>query len=94
VLFRSTEGKRPFGIGFFQWYSKRLLQAAGDNPLLALSFYQVMHMLKPPMILFSPRVLAAVLFWKRPVQLMQDEHRALPDQPGDVRERAEVGEPV
>ncbi len=82
-----TEGKRSFGMGFFHWYSRRLLEAAADNPRLAQSFYLVMHMLKPPTALFTPRVLAAVLFRKAPPR---DEHLALPDQPADVEKRAET----
>lgn len=60
-----TEGKRPFGMVFFHRYSRRLLEATAENPLLAQSFYQVMHMLKSPTALFTPRVLAAVLFRKK-----------------------------
>jgi len=86
-----TEGKRPLGMGFFHWYSRRLLEAAVDTPRLALSFYQVIHMLKPPMALFAPRVLAAVLFRKPP---RREEQLARPDQPGDVEERAEERKPV
>lgn len=89
-----TEGKRPFGIGFFQWYIKRLLQAAADDSRLAQSFYQVMNMLKPPTILFAPRVLAAVLFWKQPTQPAQKEYLALPTQLSGMEERAEEREPV
>jgi 2-polyprenyl-6-methoxyphenol hydroxylase-like FAD-dependent oxidoreductase len=81
------EGKRSFGMGFFHWYSRRLLEAAADNPRLAQSFYLVMHMLKPPTALFTPGVLAAVLFRKAPPR---DEHLALPDQPADVEKRAET----
>ena len=86
-----TEGKRPLGMGFFHWYLRRLLEATAENPRLTQSFYLVMHMLKPPMTLFAPRVLAAVLFKKAPPR---DEHLALPDQPADVEERAESRELV
>jgi 2-polyprenyl-6-methoxyphenol hydroxylase-like FAD-dependent oxidoreductase len=89
-----TEGERPFGLRCFHWYSRRLLEAAADNPRLAQSFYQVMHMLKPPTAMFTPRVLAGVLFWKRPVQPIQEEHLALPKAPGEAEERAAEREPV
>jgi 2-polyprenyl-6-methoxyphenol hydroxylase-like FAD-dependent oxidoreductase len=71
-----TEGKRPFGMGFFHWYSQRLLEATADSPRLAQSFYLVTQMLKPPTALFTPRVLAAVLFRKKPGQSTQDEYLA------------------
>ena len=86
-----TGGKRPFGTGFFQWYIRRLLQGAATDARLALSFYQVMHMLKPPTILFAPRVLAGVLFRKAP---LRDEQVAWPAKPASVAERAEMRELV
>jgi hypothetical protein len=89
-----TEGKRSFGMGFFHWYSRRLLEAAADNPRLAQSFYLVMHMLKPPTAMFTPRVLAAVLFWKKPTQSRQDEYLALANMLNDVGETEEAREPV
>lgn len=89
LRYPETEGKRPFGTGFFQWYIKRLLQATAVDARLTQSFYQVMHMLKPPVTLFAPRVLAGVLFRKAPPR---DEHLTLPDQPAGVEERAETRE--
>jgi len=89
-----TEGKRPFGIGFLHWYLRRLLQAAADNPRLAQSFYLVMHMLKPPTAMFTPRVLAAVLFRKQPPQPTQDEHLALPNQLSNAEEQTAARELV
>lgn len=73
---------------------RRLLEAAADNPRLSQSFYLVMHMLKPPMAMFTPRVLAAVLFWKQPTQPIRQEYLGLPIQPGGVEARAEEQEPV
>jgi len=91
LRYPETEGKRPFGIGVFQWYTKRLLQAASSDARLALSFYQVMNMLKPPTILFAPRVLAAVLVWKRPEQ--KDNQTASTKLSG-VEEQTEEREPA
>src|SRR5260221_4248355 len=89
-----TEGKRSFGMGFFHWYSRRLLEAAADNPQLAQSFYLVMHMLKPTTAMFTPRVLAAVLFWKKPRQSTQDEYLARANMLNDVGETEEARESV
>ncbi len=71
----ATQGKRPVGIGLFQWYTRRLLEAAAKNPRLALRFYHVMHMLKPPTTLFAPQVLAAVLFSRKATPPTRDEGR-------------------
>jgi len=90
----ATEGKRPVGIGLFQWYTRRLLEAAAENPQLALRFYHVMHMLKPPTTLFAPRVLAAVLFRRKAAPPTRDERLVRPNQSSDVEEWATVRTPV
>lgn len=84
----ATEGKRPVGIALFQWYTRRLLEAAAESPRLALRFYHVMHMLKPPVTLFAPRVLAAVLFRRKAASPTRDGLLVQPEQPGAVEERA------
>ena len=85
-----TEGKRPIGIGLFQWYTRRLLEAAAENPRLALRFYHVMHMQKSPTTLFAPQVLAAVLFRKKAAAPTWDEQPARPNQPSDAEELTAV----
>jgi 2-polyprenyl-6-methoxyphenol hydroxylase-like FAD-dependent oxidoreductase len=90
----ATEGKRPLGIGLFQWYTRRLLEAAAETPELALRFYHVMHMLKPPTTLFAPRVLAAVLFRRKATLPIRDKRMVRPKQPGDVEEWATSPIPV
>jgi 2-polyprenyl-6-methoxyphenol hydroxylase-like FAD-dependent oxidoreductase len=56
-----TEGKRPLGINLLHWYTRRVNELTGSNPMVAGLFYQVLHLLKPPTVLFSPRVVWAVL---------------------------------
>jgi 2-polyprenyl-6-methoxyphenol hydroxylase-like FAD-dependent oxidoreductase len=56
-----TEGKRPLGINLLHWYTRRVNELTGSNPMIAGLFYQVLHLLKPPTVLFSPRVVWAVL---------------------------------
>jgi hypothetical protein len=90
----ATEGKRPVGIGLFQWYTRRLLEAAAETPQLALRFYHVMHMLKPPTTLFAPRVLAAVLFRRKAALPTRDERLVRPNQSSDVEECATARTPV
>ncbi|GHO99933.1 hypothetical protein KSF_099810 [Reticulibacter mediterranei] len=90
----ATEGKRPVGIGLFQWYTRRLLEAAAETPQLALRFYHVMHMLKPPTTLFAPRVLAAVLFRRKAALSTRDGQPVQPEQHNDMEEWATVPTPV
>ena len=56
-----TEGKRPLGMNLLHWYTRRVNELTGSNPMVAGLFYQVLHLLKPPTVLFSPRVVWAVL---------------------------------
>jgi 2-polyprenyl-6-methoxyphenol hydroxylase-like FAD-dependent oxidoreductase len=45
----------------FNWYMQRVMQLTTSNALVADQFGQVLHLLKPPTVLFSPRVVWAVL---------------------------------
>ena len=56
-----TEGKRPPGMDLLHWYTRRVNELTASNPMIAGRFYQVLHLLKPPSLLFSPRVVNAVL---------------------------------
>lgn len=56
-----TEGKRPLGMNLLHWYTRRVNELTGSDPMVAGLFYQVLHLLKPPTVLFSPRVVWAVL---------------------------------
>jgi hypothetical protein len=40
---------------------QRVMQLTTSNPLVANRFNQVMHLLKPPTVLFDPRIAWAVL---------------------------------
>ncbi len=57
-----TEGKRPPGTSLINWYMGRVHELAASNPRVTLRFYEVMHMLNPPTVLFAPPILFAVLF--------------------------------
>src|SRR6266566_4472373 len=63
-----TEGQRPIGMRFLNWYGGRVHALVGSYPPATLRFYEVLHMLKPPMTLFEPRILFAVLFKRRCAQ--------------------------
>jgi len=56
-----TGGKRPLGINLLHWYTRQVNELTGSNPMVASLFYQVLNLLKPPAVLFSPRVVNAVL---------------------------------
>lgn len=43
------------------WYMQRVIQLTTSNALVADRFGQVMHLLKPPMVLLDPRIAWAVL---------------------------------
>jgi len=57
-----TEGERPWDIRFRNWYLRRLLEATGRDPEVTTTFYEVLHLLRKPTVLFSPGILRRVLF--------------------------------
>jgi 2-polyprenyl-6-methoxyphenol hydroxylase-like FAD-dependent oxidoreductase len=63
-----TVGYRPPGMGLLNWYTARVHVLAGSHPAVTLRLYQVLNMLKPPTVLFEPRVLFPVLFKWRGLQ--------------------------
>ena len=60
-LYPQTEGTRPFGTNFLNWYTARLYRACGSDALIATRFYEVMHLLKGPTAIFDPQVFLRVL---------------------------------
>lgn len=60
-LYPQTEGERPLGTTFLNWYTARMYRACGSNPLIATRFYEVMHLLKEPTAIFNPGVFIRVL---------------------------------
>jgi hypothetical protein len=68
-----TVGYRSPGKGLLNWYTARVHVLAGSHPAVTLRLYQVLNMLKPPTVLFEPRVLLRVLFKRRTLQV---EHEA------------------
>ncbi|WP_435064223.1 FAD-dependent oxidoreductase [Halobaculum sp. EA56] len=59
--FAGTEGPRPRGTGFFNWYTGRLLRRARTDGALTDAFVRVQMMERPPTSLLRPRVLRRVL---------------------------------
>lgn len=60
-LYPQTEGTRPFGTHFLNWYTSRMYRACGSDPLIATRFYEVMNLLKGPTAIFHPGVFMRVL---------------------------------
>ncbi|MBO0793042.1 MAG: hypothetical protein J2P36_19130, partial [Ktedonobacteraceae bacterium] len=52
-----VEGKRPFGLGLLQGYTRRVFHLTAIDPFATKTFYEVLNMLKPPTALFHPRIL-------------------------------------
>ena len=63
-----TEGKRPTFMHFLNWYGGKLHVLVSSYPLAAKRFYEVLHMLKSPFVVFEPRILLAMLFKRRVIQ--------------------------
>lgn len=56
-----TEGKRSRLNGFLNWYTARIFELSAHDPIVVSKFFQVMHLQKPPTILFHPYVVWQVL---------------------------------
>ena len=64
--FPEIEGKRVPGLRWFHRYSVQIHLLAARDPHVTRRFFEVMHMLKHPLALFSPRIVFAVfLQWMR-----------------------------
>ena len=59
--FPQTEGDRPRGTAFFNWYLDRLFQKAHTDSVLTDTFVRVLSMQQPPTSLLRPNVLWRVL---------------------------------
>lgn len=66
--FPEVAGRRPRGAALINRYMDRLVEAALSDNQLSLAFLEVVHLMRPPGILFSPRIVARVLFGHAPRQ--------------------------
>src|SRR5437588_4521439 len=67
-----TQGKRPLGVNLLNRYARRVHELSTFNPQVTVLLYQVLQAIKSPMALFSPRILAKVLFKRAPRQSHQE----------------------
>jgi len=61
LRYPATEGKRSFGMSVLQTYTQRVCRLTTSDPFVTQSFYEVLHMLKPPTALFHARILFPAL---------------------------------
>lgn len=55
-----VKGKKPFGLGFQQWYVKRIFQLSAVNRPIYQDFIKVMNLTGSALILFKPSTIKAV----------------------------------
>ena len=61
LSYPETEGNKPRGTGFFNWYLSRLFRSAHTDGALTDAFNRVLSMQQPPTSLLRPRVMWRVL---------------------------------
>jgi deazaflavin-dependent oxidoreductase (nitroreductase family) len=61
-----TEGPRPRGVGFRNWFAARLMLASQVIPDLKTTFFGVLQLVEPPEKLMRPQVAVAALLYGRP----------------------------
>jgi 2-polyprenyl-6-methoxyphenol hydroxylase-like FAD-dependent oxidoreductase len=57
-----TRGRRPPFVGLLNSYSRRIQELSACDPQVMRLFFEVQHALKGPLALFSPTIVAKVLF--------------------------------
>jgi 2-polyprenyl-6-methoxyphenol hydroxylase-like FAD-dependent oxidoreductase len=70
-----TEGSKPRGTAFFNWYISRLVRAAHTDGVLRNEYYRVIRLETPPTALFQPSILRRVF---HPKQLLGRSKTARP----------------
>ncbi|MGY0235115.1 FAD-dependent oxidoreductase [Longispora urticae] len=60
-----TEGPRPRGIGFLNWYTRKMQEAAGVDLGVRRTFTSVQHLVTPPAVLQRPAMMWKVLWAAR-----------------------------
>lgn len=58
-------GARPLAVRFVNAYLARLFRAAPHDPVVALAFARVAHLMAPPPHIFAPHIVARVLWHSR-----------------------------
>jgi hypothetical protein len=58
--FKTTSGKKPFGLPFLQWYVKKVVTACSRNTEVYGQFIKVFHLKAHPITLFSPKMMLKI----------------------------------
>ncbi len=61
--FPQVTGRRPFGLGLLNWYTRGVLEIAGESARAHLAFLEVLGFRAPPAALVRPAVALGVLGW-------------------------------
>jgi 2-polyprenyl-6-methoxyphenol hydroxylase-like FAD-dependent oxidoreductase len=64
-------GPKPPGTDLLNWYVARVHRAALHDPVVLRAFLEAMAMLRPPSILFQPRIVLRVLRRRAAGQLLE-----------------------
>lgn len=59
--YRHVAGKKPIGLSFLQWYTRRIFLRSSQNTDIYNTFIYVMNLLRPASTLFSPSILYKTL---------------------------------
>ena len=62
-LYPQTEGERPLGTRFLNWYNVQLFELSARNSEVVTRFHEVMQFVRKPAALFHPYVLFQVIKW-------------------------------
>lgn len=66
LRFPATQGPRPRIIPLLNWYTRQVLDLTATDQQVAMTFTEVLHMVKTPLALAQPRILLKILFKPRP----------------------------
>ncbi len=80
LRYPGSEGHRSLGMRLLNWYLSRVIGLTASHPLVAATFFQVWHLLKPLRSLFEPRIVWAVLSR----ELLSRRHKPGGSRPPDV----------
>ncbi|WP_217557054.1 NAD(P)/FAD-dependent oxidoreductase [Paenibacillus sp. GbtcB18] len=65
-LYPNTKGKKPAGLGFMQWYVRRLYRLSEYDQDVYGKFIRILHMVEKPTELFKPAMIYKVMKAKMP----------------------------
>lgn len=70
-MYPQTVGKRPLGTRALSWYNRKLIALSATDAEVYKLFMEIMHLIRPPRALFSPRVALKLLSSRSPARPAQ-----------------------